>query len=132
MAESVVKFKVMFGKTTYDIEMDTHETVGALKAKLEPITGVPVAMQKLTKGGILKDEETLEAKGITNGTKLMLIGSKVSDIIAVASTTPTTATSETPAESKVPLSKQTVCCCFLSCAQALILLILFGRLIRKY
>jgi hypothetical protein len=42
-----ITVKVIFGKTTHDIEISPTETVGTLKSILEKKTGVSVPLQKV-------------------------------------------------------------------------------------
>lgn len=59
--------------------------------------------------GLLRDEQTLGAVGVTKGSKLMLVGSKPNDIIAVTSVTKQDVQeAEKPNSSKEPLSRQKV------------------------
>lgn len=51
------------------------------------IVGVPEKNQKLMFKGLLRDDQTLGSAGITKGAKLMVVGSKPNDIIAVTSVT---------------------------------------------
>lgn len=54
--------------------------------KLLRIIGVPASMQKLMYKGLAKDEKTLEELGVVKGAKLMVVGSTLTDILAVSST----------------------------------------------
>lgn len=41
-------------------------------------------MQKLMYKGLLQDNQTLESTGITKGSKIMLVGSTLNDVLAVS------------------------------------------------
>ncbi|KAG1669288.1 Ubiquitin domain-containing protein UBFD1 [Nymphon striatum] len=69
-----VEFKVIFNKKKYDVKF--------------PINSVPASMQKLMFKGLAKDDKTLKDLGVIKGAKLMVVGSTLTDILAV-STTPT-------------------------------------------
>lgn len=75
---------VVFGKDKLQITIGSENTVGELKQKIEQLTGIPPATQKLMKGGILKDDsKPLKDAKVTNGSKLMLVGTKMEDVINV-------------------------------------------------
>ncbi|XP_054155088.1 ubiquitin domain-containing protein UBFD1-like [Oppia nitens] len=87
-SEEMVNFKLVFNKTNYDIVMGEKRTGLELKQKIQTLTSVAPAMQKLLLKGIpVKDEPTLKECGIKSGVKLMLIGSTLNDVMAVNSTT---------------------------------------------
>lgn len=46
--------------------------------------GVPRTMQKLMIKGLAKDSFTLREAGVTKGSKIMLVGSKLDDILSVS------------------------------------------------
>lgn len=57
--------------------------------------------------GLAKDDKTLRELGVTNGSKMMLIGSKLKDVISIDSVTPSTSTAEESSSTKKePLSQQ--------------------------
>lgn len=49
------------------------------------ILGVPDSMQKLMYKGLLQDTQTISSSGITKGSKIMLVGSTLNDVLAVSS-----------------------------------------------
>lgn len=49
------------------------------------ISGVPDSMQKLMYKGLLQDNQTIASSGITKGSKIMLVGSTLNDVLAVSS-----------------------------------------------
>jgi len=86
--------------------LDPQTSLLLLKKELEKITGLPVATQKLMKGTMLKDDNSsLALLGIKEGVKIMLVGSKISDVIAV-NTIPDSSGSFSASEKKEPLSRQ--------------------------
>ena len=48
--------------------------------------GVPQSLQKVVIKGLAKDEKTLREAGIIAGAKVMVVGSKLDDVIAVSNT----------------------------------------------
>ncbi|XP_034235867.1 ubiquitin domain-containing protein UBFD1-like [Thrips palmi] len=104
-----VDFKVIFSKSKYDITFPLDDTVAQLKDHLEIITGVPRTMQKLMIKGLAKDSFTLREAGVTKGSKIMLVGSKLDDILSVS--TPSKEELElekSSSNAKEPLSKQKI------------------------
>jgi hypothetical protein len=81
-----VSFSVTFKKQTFPIVFGLDQTVGDLRQELARLTEVPAALQKLMlKGAALKnDSDTLRTAGIKDGTKMMLIGSQIADVLASA------------------------------------------------
>ena len=45
--------------------------------------GIPPAMMKLMYKGLLKDEKTLQEAKVSNGTKMMVVGSTVDDVLTI-------------------------------------------------
>jgi len=79
-----IEFKVVYNKKKFDICFDSNETVGALKSHLQDIIGVPSTMQKIMIKGLAKDEMTLKKLGVVKGSKVMVIGSTINDVLEVA------------------------------------------------
>ena len=73
---------VKWGKNTYEVELDTSESVETFKAQLFALTSVPIERQKImgVKGGTLKDDAKFDTLGIKPGQKLMMMGS--ADVLA--------------------------------------------------
>lgn len=66
-------------------------------------------MQKLMHKGLLQDAQTISSSGITKGSKVMLVGSTLDDILAVSSVSKQdVAEMEKAASAKEPLCKQKV------------------------
>ncbi|KAK4293707.1 hypothetical protein Pmani_033609 [Petrolisthes manimaculis] len=100
-----VSFKLVYNKTKYDIEFPIDGTVKQLKEHLSSIINVLPAMQKVMIKGLAKDEKTLKELGVTKGSKVMVVGSKLDDVVnvntpksepAAAEKTSTTTTSKEP------------------------------------
>lgn len=80
-----IEFTVVFNKAKHDITFAYDATVADLKAHLERICGVQQSAQKLIIKGMAKDNMTLRQSGIVKGGKVMLVGSKMDDILAMKS-----------------------------------------------
>lgn len=79
----MIDFKVVFNKNKYDILFGWDKTVKELKVHLESIIGVVQNAQKIMIKGMAKDEMTLRSAGIVSGCKVMVVGSKTNDILAM-------------------------------------------------
>ncbi|XP_066992216.1 ubiquitin domain-containing protein UBFD1 isoform X2 [Anabrus simplex] len=79
-----VDFKVIYNKTKYDISFELDNTVGQLKQHLQDVIGVPQSMQKVMIKGLARDERTLRELGVVKGAKVMVVGSKLDDVLAVS------------------------------------------------
>ncbi|XP_072168131.1 ubiquitin domain-containing protein UBFD1-like [Diadema setosum] len=103
-----VNLKVMYNKKKYDVRVGVDSTVTELKAEIQNATGVPPAMQKLMFKGLMKDEKTLRELKVTNGAKLMLIGSTLNDVLEVTKpvVAGASAEKEEKASTKEPLCQQ--------------------------
>jgi len=91
--EPSIDFKVIYNKKKYDVTLPLDTDIGALKTHLHPIIDIPPAMMKVMIKGLAKDEMTLKKLGITKGSKVMVIGSSLNDVLQV-STTPKDATKD--------------------------------------
>ncbi|XP_049861339.1 ubiquitin domain-containing protein UBFD1-like [Schistocerca gregaria] len=100
-----VDFKVIYNKTKYDISFGLDSTVGQLKEHLQDVIGVPQAMQKVMIKGLAKDERTLRELGVVKGAKVMVVGSKLDDVLAVS----TPSKQELLEEKAVSTSKEPFC-----------------------
>lgn len=83
-----VDFKVIYNKKKYDISFPVEETVGCLKAYLQTVIQIPPAMMKVMFKGLAKDEMSLRQLGLVKGSKVMVVGSTLNDVLEV-STKPT-------------------------------------------
>ena len=79
-----VEFKVVFNKKKYDISFGLDDTIGALKVHLADIINVPNTMQKVMIKGLAKDEMSLRQVGVVKGSKVMVVGSTLNDVLEVA------------------------------------------------
>ena len=79
-----VEFKVIFNKKKHDISFPLDENIGALKAHLQPIIDIPPAMMKVMIKGLAKDEMTLRKLGVSKGSKVMVVGSSLNDVLSVS------------------------------------------------
>lgn len=75
-ADEADRFTVVvnFKKQKLEISVRPSDLVADIKAKLEDMTGVEKANQKLMFKGMLQDASTTEAAGLKEGAKIMLIG----------------------------------------------------------
>lgn len=80
-----IEFTIVFNKAKHDITFAYDATVLDLKAHLERICGVPQLAQKLIIKGMARDNMTLRQAGLVKGGKVMLVGSKMDDILAMKS-----------------------------------------------
>ncbi|XP_028134916.1 ubiquitin domain-containing protein UBFD1 [Diabrotica virgifera virgifera] len=104
-----VEIKVIYNKKKYDITTTSNTTILELKKHLQDLLGVPDAMQKLMYKGLLQDTQTISNSGITKGSKIMLVGSTLNDVLAVSSVTKQDVVElEKATTSKEPLSKQKI------------------------
>lgn len=104
-----VSFKLIYSKTKYDIEFPVDGTIKQLKEHLSSIINVLPAMQKVMIKGLAKDEKTLKELGVTPGSKVMVVGSKLDDVVNVnapKSESTTTEKSSPTTSTKEPLCKQ--------------------------
>jgi hypothetical protein len=84
--------------------------VGALKSHLQSLIGIPPAMMKVMIKGLAKDEMTLRKLGVTKGSKIMVVGSSLNDVLKVSSKDGASASaSATAAEDDDKEEKVTTC-----------------------
>ena len=80
--------KIKYGKEEFEITIPSAGTVLNLKQAIEKKTSLLPALQKLmTPKGQLKPEKdgaTLAAAGLVDGTKILLVGSQIMDVLALA------------------------------------------------
>lgn len=82
-----VDFTVVYNKHKYDITFNSNRTVKELKMYLQGLIGVPQSLQKVMFKGLARDEQTLRDLDVKNGAKVMVVGSKLDQILAVATST---------------------------------------------
>ncbi|KAF2985605.1 hypothetical protein EK904_005115 [Melospiza melodia maxima] len=79
----LVELKVIWNKNKYDVKFCLDSTGAELKQKIHSLTGLPPAMQKVMFKGLLPEEKTLREIKVTNGAKIMVVGSTINDVLAV-------------------------------------------------
>lgn len=108
-SKETIDIKVIYNKKKYDVTTTTNTTIADFKKQLQTLLGVPDSMQKLMYKGLLQDVQTISSSGITKGSKVMLVGSTLDDILAVSSVSKQdVAEMEKAASAKEPLCKQKV------------------------
>ncbi|KAK9309184.1 hypothetical protein QLX08_001130 [Tetragonisca angustula] len=104
-----IDFKVIYNKQRININFPLDGTVAELKTHLQNIISVPQAMQKVMIKGLAKDEQTLRNLGVTKGAKVMVVGSKLDDVLAISIPTKQDLSDEAAsATNKEPLSQQKI------------------------
>jgi hypothetical protein len=81
----VIEVKVVYNKKKYDVSAPSNTSIADFKKQLQGLLGIPDSMQKLMYKGLLQDSQTLSSSGITKGSKIMLVGSTLNDVLAVSS-----------------------------------------------
>lgn len=81
-------FIVVYNKHKYDITFNSNKTVKELKAYLQGLIGVPENLQKVMFKGLAKDDQTLKDLDVKSGAKVMVVGSKLDQVLAVSSSGP--------------------------------------------
>lgn len=105
--KETIDFKIIYNKQKIDVNFPLDNTVKDLKAHLQDIIAVPQAMQKVMIKGLAKDDQTLRSLGVTKGAKIMIVGSKLDDVLAVSIPTKQDLVDEAAATAnKEPLSQQ--------------------------
>ncbi|XP_014271163.1 ubiquitin domain-containing protein UBFD1 [Halyomorpha halys] len=104
--KEIVSFTVIHNKNRFDVQFPLDETVSKLKQHLQNIIHVPQPLQKVMFKGLAKDDKTLREIGITPGVKVMVVGSKLDDVLAVSTPSTLVAEEKTHVVSKEPLCRQ--------------------------
>lgn len=103
----MVELKIIWNKNKYDLKIPVDNTGAKLKESIHSLTGkvagkaardspwsafpmpsavspgLPPAMQKVMYKGLLPEDKTLRDIKITNGAKIMVVGSTINDVLAV-------------------------------------------------
>jgi hypothetical protein len=79
-----VEFTIIHNKDKYIVSMPLLSTIAQLKNKLVDMIGVPSKMQKIMIKGLAKDDQTLESLNVSSSSKIMVVGAKLQDIVAVS------------------------------------------------
>ncbi|XP_050547939.1 ubiquitin domain-containing protein UBFD1-like [Daktulosphaira vitifoliae] len=104
---ATVELTIIHNKDKYLVTMPFSATIGQLKNKLVDIIGVPSKMQKIMIKGLAKDDQTLESLNVNTATKIMVVGAKLQDIVAVSVVSPEESSSDSASTStKEPLCKK--------------------------
>ncbi|XP_047427947.1 ubiquitin domain-containing protein UBFD1 isoform X1 [Mugil cephalus] len=81
--QETVDLKIIWNKNKYDLKIPVDSTGAKLKDRIHSLTGLPPAMQKVMYKGLLPEDKTLREIKITNGAKIMVVGSTINDVLAV-------------------------------------------------
>uniref|UniRef100_A0A8C1J151 Ubiquitin family domain containing 1 n=2 Tax=Cyprinus carpio TaxID=7962 RepID=A0A8C1J151_CYPCA len=81
--KEMVEVKIIWNKNKYDLKIPLDGTGAKLKEKIHTLTGLPPAMQKVMYKGLLPEDKTLREIKVTNGAKIMVVGSTINDVLAV-------------------------------------------------
>uniref|UniRef100_A0A7M4EXT1 Ubiquitin family domain containing 1 n=1 Tax=Crocodylus porosus TaxID=8502 RepID=A0A7M4EXT1_CROPO len=105
--QELVELRIIWNKTKYDVRFPLDGSGAALKQQIQALTGLPPAMQKVMFKGLVPEDKTLREIKVTNGAKIMVVGSTINDVLAV-NTPKEAAQPEVKAEEskKEPLCRQ--------------------------
>ncbi|KAG7505050.1 ubiquitin domain-containing protein UBFD1 isoform X1 [Solea senegalensis] len=81
--QETVDLKIIWNKNKYDLKIPVDSTGAKLKERIHSLTGLPPAMQKVMYKGLLPEDKTLRDIKVTNGAKIMVVGSTINDVLAV-------------------------------------------------
>ncbi|XP_024073620.1 ubiquitin domain-containing protein UBFD1 [Terrapene carolina triunguis] len=81
--KELVELKIIWNKNKYDVKFPLDSTGADLKEKIHSLTGLPPTMQKVMFKGLVPEEKTLREIKVTNGAKIMVVGSTINDVLAV-------------------------------------------------
>ncbi|XP_048847551.1 ubiquitin domain-containing protein UBFD1 isoform X2 [Brienomyrus brachyistius] len=81
--KETVDLKIIWNKNKYDLKIALDGTGAILKERIHSLTGLPPAMQKVMYKGLLPEDKTLREIKVTNGAKIMVVGSTINDVLAV-------------------------------------------------
>ncbi|KAG7492038.1 hypothetical protein MATL_G00009930 [Megalops atlanticus] len=81
--KEMVDLKIIWNKNKYDLKISLDGTGAHLKERINSLTGLPPAMQKVMYKGLLPEDKTLREIKVTNGAKIMVVGSTINDVLAV-------------------------------------------------
>uniref|UniRef100_A0AAY4CRB8 Ubiquitin-like domain-containing protein n=2 Tax=Denticeps clupeoides TaxID=299321 RepID=A0AAY4CRB8_9TELE len=81
--KEMVELKIIWNKNKYDLKIPLDGTGAKLKERIHSLTGLPPAMQKVMYKGLLPEDKTLREIKVTNGAKIMVVGSTINDVLAV-------------------------------------------------
>ncbi|MGH0128113.1 UNVERIFIED_CONTAM: hypothetical protein FKN15_033213 [Acipenser sinensis] len=81
--KETVDLKIIWNKNKYDLRIPLDATGASLKERIHSLTGLPPSMQKVMYKGLLPEDKTLREIKVTNGAKVMVVGSTINDVLAV-------------------------------------------------
>ncbi|XP_041133545.1 ubiquitin domain-containing protein UBFD1-like isoform X3 [Polyodon spathula] len=81
--KEAVDLKIIWNKNKYDLRIPLDGTGASLKERIHSLTGLPPSMQKVMYKGLLPEDKTLREIKVTNGAKIMVVGSTINDVLAV-------------------------------------------------
>ncbi|KAK6481634.1 ubiquitin domain-containing protein UBFD1-like [Huso huso] len=81
--KEMVDLKIIWNKNKYDLRIPLDATGASLKERIHSLTGLPPSMQKVMYKGLLPEDKTLREIKVTNGAKIMVVGSTINDVLAV-------------------------------------------------
>ncbi|XP_076000431.1 ubiquitin domain-containing protein UBFD1 [Genypterus blacodes] len=81
--QEMVDLKIIWNKIKYDLKIPVDSSGATLKERIHSLTGLPPAMQKVMYKGLLPEDKTLREIKVTNGAKIMVVGSTINDVLAV-------------------------------------------------
>jgi len=97
----MVKFTVNYKKQNVEIEFGVDQTLGALRLEIARLTGVAAGLQKLMYKGMMKDDaKTLKDLNVKDGTKMMLVGSTIGEVMTASAPVPQPTESKAEEEAK--------------------------------
>ncbi|CAG7786541.1 unnamed protein product [Allacma fusca] len=82
--EVEVELKVIFNKQPLPIRIALNKTIGNLKKMVESLTGVSPALQKVVVRGIPSDDTALSTLGLSQGSKVLVIGTKLDEVLKMS------------------------------------------------
>ncbi|RZF43143.1 hypothetical protein LSTR_LSTR012563 [Laodelphax striatellus] len=106
----LVDLTIIYNKIKFEIKFCLDENVGQLKKHLQNVINVPHSLQKVMIKGLAKDERSLRELGVVKGAKIMVVGSKLEDVIAVSVPDPQEAADDkaSAVATKEPFCKQKI------------------------
>lgn len=106
--EDPVPLVIIFNKKKHDVSLALSAKMIALRQEIQRLTGVPPAMQKLIYKGApkLDDSKTLRELNLSSGSKLMLVGSTLDDVLNLEVPPPEQLKDDKPQVTKEPMCKQ--------------------------
>eukprot|EP01125_Pyxidicula_operculata_P013007 TRINITY_DN4286_c0_g1_i1.p1 TRINITY_DN4286_c0_g1~~TRINITY_DN4286_c0_g1_i1.p1 ORF type:complete len:230 (+),score=49.40 TRINITY_DN4286_c0_g1_i1:47-736(+) len=97
---SQLTLSIKHGKDSFEVQIESTATLNQLRQVLHEKTEVAPGLQKImsTKGTLKDEDKTLQDLGITDKSKLMLVGSKISDVMKISAATEKAASAPPPTD----------------------------------